>query len=107
MTAERVAPLRVAVDASPVVNERSGVGHTTAALLAGLGDRADVFVRGYAITRTGRDALAHLLPSSVEPATSRIPARAVHALWRRWPWPKLEHWAGEVDVVHGTNFTVP
>ena len=30
-----------------------------------------------------------------------------HALWARAPWPRVEHWTGEVDVVHATNFVAP
>jgi glycosyltransferase involved in cell wall biosynthesis len=101
------APLRVAVDAGPVIEERSGVGHTTASLLMGLGARPDVDVSGYAISRTGREELAQLLPPGVRAATSWIPARVAHRCWRRVSWPPLERWAGPVDVVHATNFIAP
>jgi glycosyltransferase involved in cell wall biosynthesis len=100
-------PLRVAIDASPVIAERSGVGHTTARLLECLAARDDLVVAGYAITRTGRAALADLLPPRVRAATSPVPARAAHWLWRHGAWPTIEHWSGAVDVVHATNFVAP
>jgi glycosyltransferase involved in cell wall biosynthesis len=100
-------PLRVAVDAGPIVAERSGVGHTTAALLEHLAARDDLEVSGYAISRRGRDALAGLLPLGVSAATSPIPARVAHGMWRHAGRPRLEAWSGPVDVVHATNFVAP
>ena len=99
--------LRVAIDANPLIGERSGIGHVTARLLEGLAPRADVEVTGYAITRTGRRDLAGLLPAGVRPATSWIPARVAHPLWARGEWPSIERWTGPVDVVHSPNFVAP
>jgi len=99
--------LRVAVDANPLIGERTGIGHVTARLLEGLALRDDVEVTGYAITRTGRRDLAGLLPSGILPATSWVPARIVHPLWTRVSWPTIEHWTGPVDVVHSPNFIAP
>lgn len=99
--------LRVAIDANPLIGERSGIGHVTARLLEGLAPRDDVEVTGYAITRTGRRDLAGLLPAGITPATSRLPARVVHPLWTRVAWPTIEHWTGPVDVVHSPNFIAP
>ena len=100
-------PLRVAVDANPLIGERTGIGHVTARLLEGLATRPDVEVTGYAITRTGRRDLAGLLPAGITPATSWVPARVVHPLWARIAWPTIEHWTGPVDVVHSPNFIAP
>ncbi len=99
--------LRVAIDANPLIGERTGIGHVTSRLLEGLAARSDVEVIGYAITRTGRRDLAGSLPAGVHPATSWLPARAVHPLWRRAAWPKIEHWTGAIDVVHSPNFIAP
>ena len=30
-----------------------------------------------------------------------LPARPLHAVWRRVPWPPLELFSGPADVVHG------
>jgi glycosyltransferase involved in cell wall biosynthesis len=104
-----VAPprLRVALDANPLIGERTGIGHVSARLLEGLAARRDVEVIGYAITRTGRRDLPGVLPAGVRPATSRLPARIVHPLWRRFEFPHVEHWTGPVDVVHSPNFIAP
>jgi glycosyltransferase involved in cell wall biosynthesis len=99
--------LRVAVDANPLLNERTGVGHFTASLLEGLAIRDDIEASAYAISRTGRHDLAHQLPAGVGAATSWLPARVAHAMWARVSWPGVEHWTGAVDVVHATNFVAP
>ena len=67
----------------------------------------DLEVSGYAISRSGRDALAGLLPLGVRAATSPIPARVAHRMWRHTDRPRLETWSGPVDVVHATNFVAP
>lgn len=36
-----------------------------------------------------------------------MPARPLHAAWRRFDHPTLEWFVGPTDVVHGTNFVVP
>jgi glycosyltransferase involved in cell wall biosynthesis len=100
-------PLRVALDANPLIGERTGIGHVTARLLEGLAARPDVEVTGYAITRTGRRDLAGLLPHGVHPATSWVPARIAHPLWARMAFPAIERWTGPVDVVHSPNFIAP
>jgi glycosyltransferase involved in cell wall biosynthesis len=99
--------LRVALDANPLIGERTGIGHVTARLLEGLAARTDVEVTGYAITRTGRRDLGGLLPPGVHPATSWLPARAVHPMWARMAHPTIEHWTGPVDLVHSPNFIAP
>jgi glycosyltransferase involved in cell wall biosynthesis len=36
-----------------------------------------------------------------------MPARPLHAAWKRGARPPIEWFIGQVDVVHGTNFVVP
>ncbi len=100
-------PLRVAIDAAPLLSVRTGVGHFSAHLLDGLAGRDDIAASAYAISRTGRHDLADQLPAGVRAATSWFPARVAHALWTRASWPGIEHWTGAVDVVHATNFVAP
>jgi glycosyltransferase involved in cell wall biosynthesis len=100
-------PLRVAVDANPLLRERTGVGHFTASIVDGLASRDDVAVSAYAISRTGRHDLGDKLPPGVRVATSWVPARVAQALWARTRWPRVEYWTGTVDVVHATNFVAP
>ncbi len=99
--------MRVAVDATPLLHARTGVGQMTAGLVEVLAPRADVELTAYAVTWSGRHALAGLLPPRVRAATAPVPARAARAAWRRVALPHIEHWTGAVDVVHATNFVAP
>lgn len=100
-------PLRLALDAGPLLGPRTGVGHVTARLFEELAPRTDIEVRGFVISRTGRRDLGTVLPPGVTAGTSPLPARVAHALWARVPWPTVEHWTGPVDVVHSPNFVAP
>lgn len=100
-------PLRLALDAGPLLGPRTGVGHVTARLFEELSARRDVEVRGFVISRTGRRDVEALLPPGVTAGTSPLPARIAHALWARVPWPTVELWTGRVDVVHSPNFVAP
>jgi glycosyltransferase involved in cell wall biosynthesis len=102
--------LRVALDATPLAGERTGVGVFCAELLLELARRPGLEVGAFAISRRGRRALAGRLPGGVRalglPGPG-VPARALHVLWERWAFPPAELWAGRSKVVHGTNFVVP
>jgi len=100
-------PLRVAVDATPLLGPRTGVGVFTHALLRGLGERGDVEATGFPITVSGRRALPAALPPGVDARTPPLPARPLHAVWRRASRPRLDALLGRPDVVHGPNFVVP
>lgn len=78
------------VDATPLLGARTGVGEFCARLLAALEQRDDVAVRRYSVSWRG--------------GSVRVPARALHEVWRRVDWPPVARGA---DLVHGTNFVVP
>jgi glycosyltransferase involved in cell wall biosynthesis len=99
--------VRAAIDVTPLIGQRTGVGVFTAGLLRGLAAREGCQVRAYAVTWRGKDQLAADLPAGI--VTGRIPmaARPLQWSWRRFDGPVIEWWTGPVDVVHGTNFVVP
>jgi glycosyltransferase involved in cell wall biosynthesis len=97
----------VAIDGTPLVGERTGVGHFTAHLIEHLTARDDVEVVAYAVTWRGRRQFAALLPDAVRAGTAPIPARVARAVWERAPRIRAERWTGPVDVVHATNFVAP
>lgn len=107
MTPRSRSRLRVAVDAAPLIGERTGVGQVTDNLVASLARHKDVEVVAYAISRSGRRLLEGLLPAGVRAGTSPIPAQVAVAAWRHVPYPRLESWTGRVDVVHATNYVAP
>ena len=99
--------LRVALDGTPLLGVRTGVGHTVAAMIEACSARAELDLIVYAITWRGRRALATSVPAHTHIAVRPIPARAVQAAWRRTNAPRIERWTGDVDVVHGTNYVGP
>ena len=107
--AEAVASprLRVALDATPLLGIRTGVGHVTARLIEELARCSDLEVRAYAISWRGREQLGEALPAPVAASTRRFPARLTRMFWPRFSVPPVEYWTGPVDVVHATNYVAP
>lgn len=99
--------LRVAVDATPLLDRRTGVGIFTEALLRGLGRRDDIEAIAFPISISGRRRLRELVPPGVDVRTPPLPARALHARWQRASTPRIDRLVGRPDVVHGPNFVVP
>jgi glycosyltransferase involved in cell wall biosynthesis len=100
--------MKVGLDATPLLGPRTGVGTYVAHLLRELValDGAPELV-ATAFTGRRRVPLAEAVPAGVSVRTRRIPARVLHAAWRRFAWPSLEVVTGSVDLFHGTNFRVP
>ncbi len=88
--------LRLAIDATPLIGHRTGIGQFTAGLIDALDGQPDLDTVEFAMTWRGRATGTHPLP-----------ARPARAVWRRVDWPPIEWWTGPVDVVHGTNYVVP
>jgi glycosyltransferase involved in cell wall biosynthesis len=107
LTGGRLVDVRVAVDATPLLDVPTGISVFTRELLERLGAREDLEVVGYGLTRRYRAELERRLPAGVRATTWPVPARAMRALWLRVPAPTIEAWTGAVDVVHGPNYLVP
>jgi glycosyltransferase involved in cell wall biosynthesis len=101
------APLRLAIDATPLLGARTGIGRFAARLIEGLAAETDVAISAYAVTWRGRGTLASLLPPGVRHNRRPMPARILHRMWQHRAGPAIEWWTGAVDVVHGTNYVVP
>jgi glycosyltransferase involved in cell wall biosynthesis len=99
--------LTVAVDATPLVGERTGIGKAVDGLLRALSDGPDLGLVGYGLTGVGWRRLRGSLPAGVKPSRGPMPAGALLRLWGRADHPPVEWWTGPVDVVHGTNYVVP
>jgi glycosyltransferase involved in cell wall biosynthesis len=93
--AEQPRRLRVALDATPLLGYRTGVGAFCAGALHALSERPELDVQAYAVSWRRRAGIDASVPSGVVTRQRAMPARPLHALWRR------------ADVVHGTNFVVP
>jgi len=99
--------LRVAVDATPLIGHRTGVGEFCLGALTGLAGRADVSMSAFAVSWRRRGRLPAVLPAGVGSAQRAMPARPLQWSWRRLSLPAAEWFVGDCDVVHGTNFVVP
>ena len=99
--------LRVAVDATPLVGQRTGVGAFVAGALAALAAAPDLELSAYALSLRARSALPASLPPGVRAIRRPMPAGALLRAWAGADFPPAEWWTGPVDVVHGTNFCVP
>ena len=98
---------RVAVDATPLIGPRSGVGAVTLGMLEALAGRPHLRVSAFAVSWRERDQVAGGVPPGVAVRRRPLPDRPLHRAWDRAPWPPIEWWTGPVDAVHGTNFDVP
>jgi glycosyltransferase involved in cell wall biosynthesis len=101
-------PVAVAMDATPLLGLRTGVGSSAAGFIDALSTDRTLDVIGYGLSATAGRSLSQVLPGSVRAArTIPIPATALLRAWARFDHPAIELWTGPVDVVHGTNFVVP
>lgn len=99
--------MRVAIDATPLLNTRTGVGNFTAALIDGLGAHPDIDVTAFPVSLRGRTELRSVAPDGVHVVAPFLPARLLRGLWQRIDHPRIERAIGAHDVVHGPNFVVP
>ena len=103
----RSAVLTVAVDATPLLGDRTGIGAVTAgASVPSPATRSGLI--GYGLTGPGGRRLAAALPAGRAGGPSADAGGAAAAVVAgRSTVPAIEWWTGPVDVVHGTNFVVP
>jgi glycosyltransferase involved in cell wall biosynthesis len=97
--------VRVAIDGTPLLGARTGVAAMVESLVARLHARDDTDVVAYAVS--GRMRLDGAVPNGVRTGRWRLPAKAAWWCWERGDGPRIEHWTGPVDVVHGTNYVGP
>jgi glycosyltransferase involved in cell wall biosynthesis len=98
--------MRIGFDGTPLLGPRTGVGWYTAELVAALaaaapGDERLVLPISW---RTASQLELDIPNTSV--VRRFMPARPLHLLWDRVPFPPLE-WFLRCDVFHATNFLAP
>lgn len=98
--------LALAIDATPLLGPRTGIGTFVENLLKHL-DPAAVDITAFSVTWRGRNQLHEAVPDGVRVVAKPLPARPLRALWSRLGGPPIEWFVGEADVVHGPNFVVP
>jgi glycosyltransferase involved in cell wall biosynthesis len=104
--------MKVALDATPLLGPRTGVGHYVAGLAEGLVELPGPEPEEVALvpfTWRGTGDLPRVAPAGprVRHGRRRVPARLLQAAWARTAFPPVEWLAGRVDVFHATNFVAP
>jgi glycosyltransferase involved in cell wall biosynthesis len=106
--------VRVALDATPLLGTRTGIGHYVAHLASALAKEPELDVVLTAFTWRGQSELrVMLLENSAggeaghQVHSRRAPARLLRLAWSRGSLPPVEMFSGSVDVFHGTNFVLP
>jgi glycosyltransferase involved in cell wall biosynthesis len=104
--------MKVALDATPLLGARTGIGRYVAGLaaaLAGLAgpEPAELVLVPFSWRGTRDLPAAAPRGPRVRHGRRRVPARLLQAAWARVPWPPVEWLSGPVDVFHATNFAAP
>src|SRR6478609_6681555 len=102
--------MRVTLDGTPLLGERTGIGRYVQELVAALPAAAAEHRPDAEFRVTTWSARRHRvpdLPPGVRQVGPRVPARLLREAWLRSEHPTAELLAGRGDVVHGTNFVVP
>jgi glycosyltransferase involved in cell wall biosynthesis len=103
-----VQPVVVAMDATPLLGVRTGVGSSVAGFIAAVSSDPTIDAIGYSLSAKAGRTLPPVLPGPVRPGRNiPLPATALLRFWARFDHPEIELWTGAVDLVHGTNFVVP
>jgi len=97
----------VAIDATPLLGTKTGVGRFCEGALDALATVADLDIDAFAVTWRRRRRLPPLVPAGVHVRQRAMPARPLHVAWAHLDGPAVEWFVGPADVVHGTNFVVP
>jgi len=99
--------MHVALDTTPLLGARTGVGHAVAGVLDGFAALAEP--ERPALTRfvVSARALVGKRPAGVADRVLPLPAGVLHRTWAATGRPPVDCWLGRPAVVHGTNFVAP
>jgi len=97
--------MQVALDATPLIGRRTGVGRYVDNLVRELATLPGIEVTLVPITLRGRRAVPRL--AGVKVRSRPAPARLLRHGWLRGLPAFVELWSGSCDVFHGTNFVLP
>ncbi|HEY4376424.1 MAG TPA: glycosyltransferase, partial [Acidimicrobiales bacterium] len=99
--------MRIAFDATPLLDRVTGVGVFTREVLTRLGTHPEADVTAFAFSFPRRRSLKSVLPDGIDAARLPMPARIVRPLLLGNYPVKIDWLTGGVDVVHGPNFVTP
>ena len=97
--------MRVAIDATPLIGIRTGIGVFLEGLLDSLnhlGEQEDAIeIAEYTLSFSAR------LRDHTRGTWVPLPAAQAPVIWKIFNAPKIERFLGGIDLVHGTNYVVP
>jgi glycosyltransferase involved in cell wall biosynthesis len=102
-----VPHLRIAIDATSLLEPKTGVGVFVDEVLRRLAHDNDLDVTAFAVTWRGRRRLPHVVPDGVTALTRVMPAQPLRQAWLKSDRPLIDTLIGRHDAVHGPNFVVP
>lgn len=103
---DRGSGLRLAVDATPLLGQRTGVGRYLEGVLTGLAalpGAPEPLLTVY----SRRGPVPDPAPPRTRPAPRRLHGRLLSGLWSRTRFPPVEVLTGRVDVFHAGNYVLP
>lgn len=102
----RSAAIRVAIEASVLLDSPTGVGRSLEGLVKAFAERDDIdpLLVAISLRKTGR---VHRYRTLADTRSVRLPARPMQTLWSRSGFPPAEWFTGRIDVFHGPNYFVP
>jgi glycosyltransferase involved in cell wall biosynthesis len=100
--------MRIGIDIRVLAGRRTGIGRFVGQLLGGLAavDRENTYILFFnAMKGPTPDDLPQA--ENFETVSIRVPNKILNAAWAYTPVPKIESFAGLLDVFHGPNFQMP
>lgn len=105
-------PMRITLDASPLLSPQTGIGRYTDQLIRAMLARREAEIRLMCSFRPWADrgtaAVAEAFgPLGAQVRGNPVPNRVLHLAWEAANFPPAEWIAGDCDVYHATNFIAP
>jgi len=99
------APLRAAIDVTPLLSFRTGIGYA----VAGMWEALRALPAGPTMVPYALGLRPAPAPEDVPGRLHRVraPTRGLLAAWARVDWPPVDRWIGTVDLIHTTNYLTP
>src|SRR6478609_6241500 len=94
--------LRILLDYRPALRERTGVGEYVHEIAAALGRQLGDGEELALFSSSWTDRLGTAVPAGRR-VDVRVPVRVLNALWHRLEAPRVERFAGPLDIVHSAH----